>query len=122
MERDLHRLAHTEMWSAKCNGEVDAILNNESPFTNEGAEAIVYIKPSKNACNKCKQLYLETDGTTPREFRIADLIANGSNYGKKQADWKACIPPLHPNCMCPINIKPKDTEFDSQGNLVYKPK
>ena len=121
MERDWHRVATTEMYDAKLQGEVDAILNNESPFTNEGAETLVYKKPATNCCNKCRQLYLESDGVTPRVFRLADLVANGTNYGKKQADWKATAGVLHPNCMCTINVKPKDTEFDSQGNLIYKP-
>lgn len=120
-ERDWHRVAHTEMWSAKCQGEAEAIMNGESPLSSDKGETLVYVKPAHNACNKCKQLYLEVDGVTPKVFRLADLIANGTNYGKKQADWKPCVPPLHPNCMCVINVKPKDTEFDAQGNLIYKP-
>lgn len=122
MMRDWHRVVHTECWSAKCQGEAEAIMNGESPLSKDKGETFIYIRPSHNACNKCKQLYLEKDGVTPRVFRLVDLIANGTNYGKKQADWKPCIPPLHPNCMCPINVMPKDTEFDSQGNLVFKPK
>ena len=122
MERDWHRVAHTELWTAKCQGEVDAIMNGESPFTNDKGETLVFVRPAHNACNKCKQLYLESDGITPRIFRLADLISNGSNYGKKQSDWKATVPCLHPNCMCTLNVMPKDTAFDSQGNLIYKPK
>lgn len=120
-ERDWHRVAHTEMWSAKCQGEVEAIVNGDSPLSSDKEETLIYIKPSHNACNKCKQLYLERDGITPKTFILADLIANGTNYGKKQADWKPVVPPLHPNCMCPISVKPNDTEFDSQGNLIFKP-
>ena len=122
MERDWHRVAHTEMWSAKCHGEVDAMMAGESPLTNKGADTKVYIKPAHNACNKCKQLYLESDRITPRVFSLSELIANGSNQGKKQADWKATVPCLHPKCMCVLNVKPDDTEFDSQGNLIYSPK
>ena len=120
IERDWDRIAHTEMWSAKCQGEVEAIMNGESPFSKDKGDTMVYIRPSKTACNKCKQLYLEKDGVTPRVFSVAELVANGSNYGKKQADWKACVPPLHPNCMCVLNVKPKDTEFDTSGNIIYK--
>ena len=117
-ERDWHRVAHTEMWSAKCQGEVEAILNGESPFSNEREQTQVFIRPSsRNACAKCKQLYLERDGVTPKVFKLSDLIANGNNYGKKQADWRPCIPPLHPNCMCTLNIKLNNTKFDAQGNL-----
>lgn len=120
MERDWHRTAHTELWSAKCQGEAEAIVNNEHPMSRKGAETMVYCKPAMNACPKCKQLYLENDKITPKVFKISELLANGNNYGKKQADWLPVIPPLHPNCMCTINVKPDDTEFDSQGNLIYK--
>ena len=119
MYRDWHRVAQTEMWSAKCQGEAEAILNKESPLSKQGAETEVYIRPSKNACQKCKQLYVESDGVTPKVFLLSELMSNGSNYGKKQADWLPCIPPLHPNCSCVMNVKPKDTKFDAQGNLMY---
>ena len=117
-ERDWHRVAHTEMWSAKCQGEVDAILSGESPLSGDKEDTEVYCKPaSRNACAKCRQLYLEKDGITPKVFKLSQLLANGNNYGKKQADWLPCVPPLHPNCMCTINVKPKNTKFNQQGNL-----
>lgn len=119
MYRDWHRVAQTEMWSAKCQGEAEAIMNDESPLTKKKGETDVYLRPALDACHKCKQLYLEKDGITPKVFKLAELIANGNNYGKKQADWVPCIPPLHPNCQCVMNVKPEDTNFDSQGNLVY---
>lgn len=121
MNRDWNRVVHTELWDAKCHGEIEAIIHNEHPMTTKGASTNVYIKPAPSACNKCKQLYLEKDGVTPRVFEVSELLANGNNYGKKQADWLPTVPPLHPNCMCTLNVKPDDTEFDSQGNLVYKP-
>lgn len=121
MARDWHRVAQTELWDAKCHGEVESIIKNEHPMSTKGASTKVYVKPAWNACNKCKQLYLEKDGVTPRVFEISELLANGTNYGKKQADWLPTVPTLHPNCMCTLNVKPDDTEFDSQGNLVYKP-
>lgn len=118
MERDWHRVAHSEMWNAKLQGEAEAIVNNESPLSKQGADTLVYKKPAPNACNKCKQLYLEKDGITPRVFKISELLANGDNYGKKQADWVPTLGILHPNCMCTLNVMPPGTKFDSQGNLV----
>ena len=117
-QRDWHRVAHTEMWSAKCQGEVEAIVQGESPLSSKGKDTLVYVRPAWNACNKCKQLYLENDNITPKTFTITELLSNGNNYGKRQVDWKPCIPPLHPNCMCTINVMPPHTKFDSQGNLV----
>lgn len=120
MYRDWHRVAHTEMWNAKLQGEAEAIINNESPLSKDGADTLVYKKPAWNACPMCKKLYLMPDGVTPRVFKMSEMLKNGTNYGKKQADWKPTVGVLHPNCMCPINVMPKDTEFDQQGNLVYK--
>lgn len=117
-ERDWHRVAHTEMWDAKLQGEAEAILNNESPLSQKGSETKVYKRPAHNACAKCKQLYLEKDGVTPKVFLLHELISFGNNYGKKQADWVPTVGTLHPNCMCPINVMPDNTKFDSQGNLV----
>lgn len=118
-QRDWHRTAHTEMWTAKCQGEVDAIINGESPLSDDKGETMVYIRPAHNACVKCKQLYLESDGVTPKVFKLSELLANGNNFGKKQSEWKACVPCLHPNCMCVINVMPAGTKFDTAGNLIY---
>ena len=120
-ERDWHRVVHTEMWDAKLQGEAEAIMNDESPLSKDKGETLVYKRPAHNCCNKCRQLYLEKDGVTPKVFRLADLMANGTNYGKKQADWLPTLGILHPNCMCTLNVMPKDTAFDAQGNLVFKP-
>lgn len=120
-ERDWHRVAHSEMWDAKLQGEAEAIMNDESPLSKDKGETLVYKRPAHNCCNKCRQLYLEKDGVTPKVFRLADLMANGTNYGKKQADWLPTLGILHPNCMCTLNVMPKDTTFDAQGNLVFKP-
>lgn len=121
MYRDWHRVAHTEMWNAKLQGEAEAIINNESPLSKDGADTLVYKKPAWNACPMCKKLYLMPDGVTPRVFKMSELLKNGTNYGKKQADWKPVMGTLHPNCLCTLNVKPPDTEFDQQGNLVYRP-
>lgn len=119
LNRDWHRVAHTEMWNAKLNGEAEAILNNESPLSKKGADTMVYKRPAAStACKKCKQLLLEPDGVTPKVFKLSELIQNGDNYGLKQADWKPVVGTIHPNCMCPINVMPDGTKFDSQGNLV----
>ena len=117
-ERDWHRVAHTEMWDAKVQGEANAIIDNESPVSKKGKDTMVFKRPAPNACNKCKQLYLEKDGITPKLFKITDLQANGTNYGKKQADWKATIGVLHPNCMCPLSVMPDGYKFDNAGQLT----
>ena len=117
-ERDWHRVAHSEMWDAKVQGEANAIMDNESPISKKGKDTMVFKRPAPNACNKCKQLYLEADGITPKLFKITELQANGSNYGKKQSDWKPTLGILHPNCMCPLSVMPDGYKFDSSGQLT----
>lgn len=117
-ERDWHRVAHTEMWDAKVNGEVMAILDGESPFSNKKGETMVFKRPGPNACNQCKKHYLESDGKTPKVFKLSELIANGTNYGKKTAEWKPVVGVMHPNCMCPLSVIPEGYTFDSNGQLI----
>lgn len=120
MKRDWHRVVQTELWDAKLHGEANAILDGSSPFSSDKEETMVYKRPAPDCCPICKKLYLESDGVTPKVFKLADLIANGINYGKKQADWVATLGIVHPNCQCTLGVKPKDTEFDKDGNLVLK--
>lgn len=118
--RDWHRVAHTEMWDAKVMGEANAIIDNESPVSKKGSETLVFKRPGPNACAQCKKHYLESDGITPKVFRLSDLMANGTNYGKKTADWKPTVGILHPNCLCPLSVMPDGYTFDATGQLVPK--
>ena len=115
--RDWNRVAHTEMWNAKLYGEVSSIINNESPLTKEGGRTMVFKRPAGNACNHCKKLYLEDDGLTPKLFVLNDLIANGTNKGRKSSDWLAVVGTVHPNCMCTISIMPPGCHFDELGQI-----
>lgn len=120
--RDWHRVAHTELWEAKCQGEAQAIMHGESVLSREGAGTTVYKSPNPDACPKCKELFLEADGVTPKTFNIQELIANGDNVGKKRADWKPVIGCVHPNCHCVLMVKPPNTVFDERGRIQYRPR
>jgi len=116
-DRDWHRVAHTEMWNSKIMGEVSSIMDGESKFSNKKGETLVYKRPAPNACAHCKKLYLESDGVTPKTFKLSELMTNGTNYGRKTADWKPTVGVLHPNCMCTFNIMPDGFRFDKNGQL-----
>ena len=120
MKRDWHRVVQTELWDAKLHGEASAIIEGDSPFSSDKGETMVYKRPAPDCCPVCRRLYLEEDGVTPRVFKLSDLIENGTNYGKKQTEWVATLGVVHPNCQCTLGIKPPDTEFDKNGNLVLK--
>lgn len=114
-ERDWHRVAHTEMWNAKCTGEAQAILDGESPLTSKGADTRVFKRPAPNACPTCKRLFLEKGTNKPIVWKLSELMANGTNYGLKQKDWKPVVGTVHPNCMCPLSVLPDGYHLDDDG-------
>ena len=114
-ERDWHRVVHTEMWNAKLNGEAQAIVDGESPLSNKGTDTMVFKRPAPNACPVCKKLYLEKGTNKPVVWKLSELMANGTNYGLKQKDWKPTLGTLHPSCMCPLSILPDGYHLDDDG-------
>ena len=117
--RDWHRVAMTEMQNARMNGVAQSILNGESPLSNKKGDTLVFKRPAPNCCNMCRKLYLEKGTDKPIVFKLSDLLANGTNYGKKQADWKAVVGTVHPNCICQLSILPEGYHLDSNG--IMKP-
>lgn len=88
----------TELNRASNWGAMDAILHNNADQTPETIS--VYKqgnKPGAGACKYCAKFWYMDDGVTPRVYKMSDLIANGSNIGKKAADWKPTIDSTHPN-------------------------
>lgn len=118
-ERDWHRVAHTEMWDAKLHGTVMSILSGTSIFGVNGGNTRVYKKPRPDACEGCKRVYLEEDGITPKIFLLKDLLANGDNYNKRMADWKAVAGTTHPNCACTLSVLPDGFGFDTKGEITF---
>lgn len=115
--RDWQRVAHTEITNAIQNGVYNDIRENSK----HGSNQLVFKRPSPDACSHCKRMYLESDGVTPRIFKMSDLA--DSNIGKKVAEWEPTIGPVHPWCQCQLNIVPDGFEFktNKEGNaeLVY---
>lgn len=120
MKSDVNRIIRTESWDAKVQGEVDAILEGNSPFSDNRENTDVYIRPASNACPHCKRLFLENDGITPKVFKLSQLLKNGKNTGKNTDDWLAVLPPIHPHCRCALGIKAEGTRFNEKGDLILK--
>lgn len=119
-KRDWQRVAHTELWDARLQGEVITILQGDSIYSNtKRGDTIVFRRPAPDGCSHCKRLYLEADQVTPKLFKLKDLMANGDNVGKKVADWQPIVGVTHPNCNCPLAVMPDGFEFDSTGEIVY---
>jgi hypothetical protein len=80
-----------------------------------GDEAQVYKDVYDKACKHCVQLYLTGGiGSQPKIFKLSVLKQNGTNIGRKTAEWKPVIGSTHPYCRCTIN------EYDSR--YIWNPK
>lgn len=117
--RDWDRVAASSLRMSANIGAIDAMAE-------EGVTELWYdVHPS--ACNYCKELYLEADGT-PRIFTVAEIVENitatgGANYdrkasqiGDKEAGWVANSL-AHPWCQC--RPKRKIKNVTPKGRIEY---
>ena len=113
--KNFERIVKTELSRSSNLGAVDAILLNNK---NIDQEIYVYMSGSTHRrCKKCAELYYFPDGT-PRVFKLSTLLANGTNYNKKQAMWQAVVPPMHPACTDVLLELPHGYGFKN-GKLIY---
>lgn len=104
--RDWERVANTELWDARLAATTRQILTGDTIYSSlKGKEARVFRRPAPDSCNHCKRLYLESDGVTPKIFKLHELISNGDNVGRKTAEWLPTVHPTHPNCFVDGNVK-----------------
>lgn len=104
-ERDWQRVARTELVEAHNQGALQALITRHPDSQQAIARAmppqtpsiLVYKIPSVNACPYCKKIWLDADGS-PRLYPLSDVMANGSNEGRKATDWRPVVGPIHPNC------------------------
>lgn len=115
---DWLRVAYYLLHEAHNTGRAQSILKNE------GEDAEVYFDVFEGACRKCKELYLKDPDDPESEpiiFKLKDLIENGNNIGRKQADWLPTIGPIHPYCRCILNKVPKGFAWDKEMRAFTKP-
>lgn len=76
----------------------------ESLFTGVPPKDVVVYKKVINddrLCRWCNKFYQHADGT-PIMYTLAELQANGSNYGKAKSEWKPTLGKTHPFCRCQL--------------------
>lgn len=109
--RDLGRIADFILHKAFEDGRM---ISLQREF---GNEVLVFKTVYLGSCKECQRLLLTNGlGSQPKLFKLGDLIANGSNIGRKVNEWKAVIGPLHPFCRCTLYKYPVgyDWNFDTQ--------
>lgn len=123
-ERDWLRIAYYLLHEAYNTGRAQNILKEE------GEDAEVYFDVLEGACKHCRELYLtdpEDEHSQPKIFKLKEIIENGSNIGRKSAEWLPTIGPIHPYCRCTLRHHDPNTEWDEETLAFtkvkkYKPK
>ena len=109
--RDMRRVANTEVQEAMQQGTADNIIRESGP------DALVARLAAPACCDACTRLFNEPDGK-PRIFKLGELMANGNNVGRKQAEWVATSGVVHPNCRCTTVEIPDGWSFNADNQLV----
>jgi hypothetical protein len=76
----------------------------------------VYKMVFEGACKNCIRLYLTNGtGSEPIVYKMSQLVANGSNIGRKADEWLPTVDPIHPYCF------DKETEvLTDEGWKLFK--
>jgi hypothetical protein len=112
--RDMHRLAATEMQSAMEEGTARALSEGRNP---KDIRVARLTQPS--ACERCVEFYRTAGhGSPPRIFTLHELAANGTNVGRRAAQWKPVLGPTHPWCFCTTVEVPDGWGFNAEGHMV----
>ena len=102
--RDIQRIAQTETHTAVQEGMKESWEEQEEQAAAAAARSPDRLKayklPRPGACPHCIRLHL--DGDHPRVFYLDELAGNGTNVGRRAADWRAVIGSTHPWCSCAI--------------------
>lgn len=109
--RDWHRIAVTEKQTAMQRGVADYYRDEY------GGDTLVAKRAMPDACKHCQRLHNGPDGQ-PRIFRLRDLEENGTNVGRRAADWLPVVGTVHPNCQCQLVRVPDGWGFDEDGDMV----
>lgn len=109
--RDFGRIAATEMQRAHQEGFAQGLKKRE------GDDETIYVAkiPNPDACKHCVRLHLTNgQGSAPRIFKLSELEQNGSNVGRKAAEWKPVVGTVHPWCACELVHVPPGWRFQDK--------
>lgn len=108
--RDFDRIVEYMSQSAFEEGKAATIERQA-----QGEDPLVYKRVFHGACKHCIRLYLTRGiGSAPKIFRLSELRANGTNIGRKVADWKPVLRQVHPYCRCQLVHLPPGHKYNVQ--------
>lgn len=80
-----------------------------------GKDSLVYKNVYPGACRYCIHHYLTSGiGSEPKLFKLSQLKANGTNIGRKAANWLPTLGPLHPWCRCTVTYLEEGEIWDDE--------
>lgn len=93
--RDWNRIVETEYQGVFNMGRVQSYMRE-----GDGPNTLIYFDVFSGSCRHCIRLYLTAGiGSEPKLFTAEELIGNGTNIGRRVADWKpTIITAVHPFC------------------------
>lgn len=103
------RIAVTELQGAHNEGRVSYALNAY------GEDAQVARIPESDACEYCRMHFAPSG--VPKVFKVADIIGNGTNVGRKRSQWQPTVWAMHPNCRCDTIAVPQGFIVAEDGTL-----
>lgn len=117
--RDWDRIVQTEYQSVFNMGRLQTFMKE-----GKGEDQKIYFDVYNGACRHCIRLYLKGGiGSEPKIFTAKELIANGTNIGRKSADWKPTIlMPIHPFCRCTANEYEEGLVWDENSRMFNEEK
>lgn len=109
---DWGRIVETEMNDVFQQARLQGIIDKYGP------DAMVMKTVFPGACKHCIRLYLTGGiGSEPKQFKASELLANGTNIGRKTFEWKPVVGSTHPFCRCHIVYVPPGYVWDEEKGM-----
>lgn len=99
LTNNMDRVARTELVYAHNHGAKQALKVAARQAGDDAPRVYKMISPF--ACQHCKRIW-GLPGS-PKVYTLAEVERNdaeGGNFGRRAADWRATTGPIHPNCTC----------------------
>ncbi len=117
--RDWMRVALTEVSNAVGIGSVDRIVTENRDKDPENVYVYRITVKDSRTCKWCRKFYEDASGG-PTLYRLATLLGNGTNFGKKPESWLAVVGSTHPNTRTSqvLELKP-GFKLNNDGSVSY---